>query len=120
MTRVVRLVAAVILVLGGVQTAVAQTADEIVEKHLAALGGRAALGKLTSRAITGTITVSTPAGEFSGPIEVFNQAPNKSRTVIKLDLTAVGVGQMTIDQRFNGITGYAMDPLQGNRDITGD
>ena len=120
MTRFVRLLMVVSLVLGGVRAAAAQTADEIVEKHIAALGGRAALGKLTSRLITGTITVSTPAGEFSGPIEVSNQAPNKVRTLIKLDLTAVGVGQMTIDQRFDGLTGYAIDTLQGNRDITGD
>ena len=49
-----------------------------------------------------------------------NQAPNKVRTLITLDLTAVGVGKMVIDQRFDGITGYAIDTLQGNRDITGD
>ena len=104
MTRFVRLLMVVSLVLGGVRAAAAQTADEIVEKHIAALGGRAVLGKLTSRVITGTFTVSTPAGEFSGPIEVSNQAPNKVRTLIKLDLTAVGVGQMTIDQRFDGMT----------------
>jgi hypothetical protein len=120
MRRFVRLLTLASLVLGYAHAAVAQTADEIVEKHLAALGGRAALGKLTSRVITGTITVSTPAGEFSGPIEVSSQVPNKSRTLINLDLTAVGVGKMTIDQRFDGVTGYAIDTLQGNRDITGD
>lgn len=120
MTRFVRVLTTITLVLGGVQAATAQTADEIVEKHIAAIGGRAALGKLTSRTLTGTITISTPAGEFSGPIEVMNQAPNKVRTLITLDLTAVGVGKMVIDQRFDGITGYAIDTLQGNRDITGD
>lgn len=120
MTRFVRLVTTVSLVLGWVHAAAAQTADEIIEKHIAAIGGRAALGKITSRTITGTITVSTPAGEFSGPIEVYNQAPNKARTLIKLDLTGVGVGQMTIDQRFDGTSGYVIDTLQGNRDITGD
>ena len=118
--KFVRLVAVAGLVLGSVHGVAAQTADEIVEKHLAALGGRAALGKLTSRVMTGTFTVSTPAGEFSGPVEITNQAPNKVRTLINLDLSAVGVGKMTIDQRFDGITGYAIDTLQGNRDITGD
>ena len=118
--KFVRLVAVAGLVLGSVHGVAAQTADEIVEKHLAALGGRAALAKLTSRVMTGTFTVSTPAGEFSGPVEITNQAPNKVRTLINLDLSAVGVGKMTIDQRFDGITGYAIDTLQGNRDITGD
>ena len=120
MTRFVRVLTAVPLVLSCAQAAAAQTADEIVEKHIAAIGGRAALAKLTSRTLTGTITIATPAGEFSGPIEVMNQAPNKVRTLITLDLTAVGVGKMVIDQRFDGITGYAIDTLQGNRDITGD
>jgi hypothetical protein len=108
------------LVLGSAHAAAAQTVDEIIEKHLAAVGGRAALGKVTSRVISGTITISTPAGEFSGPIEVMNQAPNKTRTLINLDLSAVGVGKITVDQRFDGVTGYAIDTLQGNRDITGD
>ena len=108
------------LLLGSVHAAAAQTADEIIEKHLAAIGGRAALGKITSRVITGSITLSTPAGEFSGPIEVMNQAPNKTRTLINLDLTNVGAGKITVDQRFDGVTGYAIDTFQGNRDITGD
>jgi outer membrane lipoprotein-sorting protein len=119
-TKVLRLVAIASVLLGSAHAAAAQTADEIVEKHLAAMGGRAALSKLTSRMMAGTIAISTPAGEFSGPIEIWNQAPNKVRTLINLDLSAVGVGKMTIDQRFDGTTGYAMDTLQGNRDITGD
>ena len=63
----------------------------MIEKHLAAIGGRAALTKLKSRSMTGTIALSTPVGELSGPVEIMNQAPNKARTLIKLDLTAVGV-----------------------------
>jgi hypothetical protein len=39
--------------------------------------------------------------------------------VIKADLTAFGAGMMTIDQRFDGTTGYAIDTMQGNREITG-
>lgn len=120
MTKLLRVVTAAALLLGSVHAAAAQTADEVVEKHLAAVGGRAALSKLTSRVMTGTITIATPAGEFSGPMQVMNQAPNKVRTLINLDLSAVGVGKMTIDQRFDGVTGYAIDTLQGNRDITGD
>lgn len=109
-----------ILCLGWAQVAAAQTADEVIEKHLAAIGGRAALAKLTSRSMTGTFTVSTPVGELSGPIEIVNAAPNKARTVITLDVSAVGgPGEMVIEQRFDGTTGYAMDTMQGNRDLTG-
>jgi hypothetical protein len=114
-----RLVMAV-MVLGWTQAALAQTADEVIEKHLTAAGGRAALGKLNSRSIRGTITLSTPIGDVSGPIEVENQVPNKSRTLITLDLSAVGAGTAVIDQRFDGTAGYAIDSVQGNRDITGD
>lgn len=97
----------------------AQTADEIIEKTLTAMGGRAALAKLTSRSSTGTMTVSTPGGEISGTIEMLNEAPNKSRTLITLDLSAVGAGSMILDQRFDGTSGYAIDSMRGNHDITG-
>lgn len=109
-----------VLLLGWVQAASAQTVDEIVERHLTAAGGRAALAKLTSRSHTGTITLSTPVGELTGPIEVVNQRPNKERTLITLDLTTLGAGQMTFDQRFDGKAGFVMDPAQGNRDMEGD
>jgi outer membrane lipoprotein-sorting protein len=100
-------------------SATAQTADDVVEKCIAALGGRAALVKLTSRSATGTITLSTPGGDLTGSIEVLNQAPNKSRTLIKVDASALGAGMITVDQRFNGVAGYVMDSLQGNSEITG-
>jgi len=113
-----RLLAAA-FVLSSVTSAAAQTADEVVEKTLTAMGGRAALAKITSRSAAGTMTVSTPAGDIGGSIEVLNQAPNKSRTLITLDLTAVGAGSMVIDQRFDGTSGYAIDTMRGNHDITG-
>ncbi len=99
--------------------AAAQTADEVIERHLAAIGGRAALEKLASRVATGTITLTTPAGDLSGPVEIFDVAPNKERTLISLDLSALGAGKMTVDRRFDGATGYVIDTLQGNREVTG-
>lgn len=98
----------------------AQTADEVIEKSLTALGGRAALGKLTSQSAAGTITLSTPGGDISGSIELFNAPPNKSRTLIKADLSSLGAGQLVMDQRFDGTVGYVLDSLQGNRDLTGN
>lgn len=107
------------LVLGG-GVARAQTADDVVDKTIAALGGREKLATLTSRHTTGKITVSTPAGELPGTIEIFNQAPNFVRTLLNIDLSSVGAGAMTVDQRFDGTTGWALDSMQGPRDITGD
>jgi len=98
----------------------AQTADEVIEKHLAAIGGRAALSKLTSRTMTGTIALATPAGELTGTIEGYTQAPNKSRQVIKVDLSQFGAGQLVLDQRFDGTNGYVLDSMNGNRDVTGN
>src|SRR5688500_2192221 len=86
--------------------ALAQTADEIIEKHLSATGGRAALSKLTSRRVTGSITIGTPVGDLAATIEVYSKTPNKTRTLIKVDLSAVGGGQVVNDQRFDGTTGY--------------
>jgi hypothetical protein len=104
----------------GAQISAAQTADEIVEKSIAALGGRAAFAKIKSRAMVGTIVLSTPAGDVTGSVELLEAPPNKIRTVIKADLSSLGAGPMVMDQRFDGHTGYALDTLQGNREITGN
>jgi outer membrane lipoprotein-sorting protein len=102
------------------QSAWAQTADEVIEKSVAALGGRAAHEKLKSRSTTGTITLTTPAGDIKGSIDILNAVPNKQRTLIKADLSALGAGELIFDQRFDGSSGYMLDSLQGNREITGN
>src|SRR5689334_23214623 len=106
MSVVGRLFVVIGLLLTAVQGASAQTADEIIEKNLTAIGGRAALEKVKSRSTVGTVTLSTPLGDLSGPIEMMNEAPNKSRTAMKLDLSAANLGQVVIDQRFDGQIGY--------------
>lgn len=98
----------------------AQTADEVIEKSLKAVGGRAAHEKLKSRLMTGTITLTTPAGDIAGTVEILNAVPNKARSLIKADLSSLGAGPLVLDQRFDGNTGYVLDTLQGNREITGN
>ena len=65
-----RALIAAALSFGSVTVSAAQTADEVVEKHLTALGGRAALEKLTSRTITGTIVLTIDAGDLNRPLDV--------------------------------------------------
>ena len=84
------------------------------------MGGRAAMEKIKTRSMTGTLALSTPAGDIPGTVEVQNAAPNKMRTVIKADLSAFGAGQLLIDQRFDGTNGYMIDSMQGDQPITGN
>jgi zinc protease len=97
----------------------AQTPDEIVEKHLSAVGGRAALSRLTSRLMSGSVTLTTPIGPISGTAEVYMKSPNKMRTLIKLNGSAFGIPEILNDQRFDGVSGYVIDSIQGNRDLAG-
>ena len=113
-------VAAIVVVLAWAHVSSAQTADEVIAKSIAAMGGRAAMEKIKTRSMTGDISLTTPAGDIPGTVEITNAAPNKSRTVIKADLSAFGAGPLVIDQRFDGTSGYVLDSLQGNRDITGN
>jgi hypothetical protein len=117
-TRILRILSAAVVLLWA-HSAAAQTADEIIEKSITAMGGRAAMQKVKSRQMTGTLLLGTPAGDIQGTIEILNATPNKARTVIKADLSAFGAGQLLVDQRFDGTNGYVVDSLQGNREITG-
>ena len=102
-------------------SAAIQTADDVIEKHLAAVGGRAALGKLTTRRATGTVTITTPGGNITGPIEISSKAPNKTRALMKLDLTPLGVTEtMVLQQKFDGKAAWMLNSLQGDTEITGN
>ena len=114
-----QVVGAVVMLVLAYPASAQQSADEVIEKSIAALGGRAAHAKLTSRAAKGTIVLGTPAGDINGTIELLNAPPNRSRTLIKADLSAFGAGDLVVDQRFDGSSGYVLDSMQGDREITG-
>ena len=97
-----------------------QNADQIVEKHIAAIGGRDALAKIKSRKATGTATISVQGMDLSGPIETYHQAPNMQRLYITLDLSAMGAPEpMVLDQRFDGTAGWTLNSMQGDQPMTG-
>ena len=96
------------------------TAEEVIEKHLAAMGGRAALAKLETRIATGSIAVSAQGMELAGAVELYIKAPNKARSYMRLDLSQVGGTEMIIDQRCDGKTAFVSNSLQGDREVTGN
>ena len=97
------------------------TADEVVEKYLAAIGGRSALSKVESRVSTGTITVSVQGMQLGGAVELYNKAPNKSRMYSRIDLSQVApdAGEVVVDQRCDGKSAWMSNSMQGDRDVTG-
>lgn len=84
--------------------------DELIEKHIAAVGGREALEKVKSMVMTGSFEL--PAMGASGTINVYAKAPNKRMAVINID----GFGE--IFQGFDGERGFSVSPM-GSVDASG-
>lgn len=88
------------------------TVKEILDKHVAAVGGRAAHEKIKSRSMKGTIELA-PMG-IKGTVESVAAAPGKSYTKMNL----AGVGEIT--EGFDGTTAWGLNPIQGGREKTGE
>jgi hypothetical protein len=86
-------------------SAYGQTADEILEKNLKAMGGKEKIKSLQSMRITGTMKM----GPMEAPFTITKSRPSNSR----LDFTIQG---MTGTQAFDGTTGWALIPFGGNKD----
>jgi len=87
------------------------TADQIIDKYVAAIGGKAAIEKQTSRVVKGTFEIA--AFGASGTFEASSKAPNKNVTVINV----VGFG--VVQEGFDGKVAWAVDPQSGLREKTG-
>jgi hypothetical protein len=90
--------------------AAAPTADQIIDRYIAAIGGRALVGKFTSRASLGTIEV--PAMNVSGTVMIHEKAPDKI-------LQVVVIGGNALRQAFDGKTAWSDDPADGMRLLSG-
>jgi hypothetical protein len=83
-------------------------ADKIIDKFVAATGGKAAYKKANSYHVKGTMEI--PAAGVKGTFESFHKAPNKSAVFIKIP----GLGEMM--EIFDGSKAWASDPIQGTRE----
>jgi hypothetical protein len=86
------------------------TVDQVLEKYITALGGRAAIEKVTSR--TGKGTIEIPDAGISGTIELFEKAPDKSGVFVDL-------GGMQIREGFDGTVAWEDNPQTGLREKAG-
>jgi hypothetical protein len=81
-------------------------AREIINKHIAAIGGREAI--LAHKSMHATGTLSVPASGLNGPIEIFG-ATNPTRLVVKS--TVAGIGDIV--EGFDGTHAWSMNPMMG-------
>src|SRR5580704_2547944 len=86
------------------------SADQILDKYVAAIGGDAAWHKLNSRVSKGTIDI--PAVNLSGTVEVHEKAPDFS-------LAVVSIAGGTYQRGFDGTIAWADDPQTGLRTLSG-
>lgn len=105
------LIIACLTVASGACAADAPTVDSILTKHLTAIGGKAALEKVSSRVFKIKIQSET-LGNSEG--EVFSKAPNKQVSQINLGDSGI------LTEGFDGKVGWAKTPWEGLREKTGD
>ena len=89
------------------QTAALPTVDQVIDKYIAAVGGRAAIEKITSIRAVGALEI--PDFQLKGTIELSQKVPNKSLQVVTLD------GMESQREGFDGAVGWAADAQNGTR-----
>jgi hypothetical protein len=87
------------------------SAEQIINKFVQAIGGKAALEKINSREAKGTFELA--AMGVSAPVEMSSKAPNK--TVMTIDIAGFG----TIQRGYNGTVAWENNPQTGLRDLSG-
>ena len=81
------------------------SARTILDKHLAAIGGRQAV--LSHKSTHATGTLSMPAAGVTGAVDIYGAHPN--RTLLKVSLGGVG----EVLEGFDGTHGWSISPMTG-------
>ena len=87
------------------------SADEVLDKYVEALGGRAAFEKFSSRVVKGALEL--PAMGITSGAEIYAKAPNK--WLLSIEVPGFGL----VQQGYDGTSGWARDPQTGIRDLSG-
>lgn len=91
--------------------AAAPTVEQILNRYVEALGGRAAIEKLNSREARGSFEIAgTP---LKGTVEAYNKAPNKMANFTRVP----GLGDLF--EGYDGTISWTSDPTNGLRERSG-
>jgi len=96
---------------GSTSTAPLPTADFVLAHYVRALGGEAALKKITSRSLRGTF--DAPAQQVTGEAEIEMAAPDHFYSLVKIS------DDVRFIQAYDGKIAWSYDPQRGLRDLTG-
>jgi hypothetical protein len=80
-------------------------ARSIIDRHIKAVGGRAAFTALSSTHATGTVSIA--ATGMMGSIDVFAAKPDK--TLVRITFGGIGA----VEEGFDGKVGWSINPLTG-------
>ena len=87
------------------------SAQQIVDRYVAAVGGKAALQRIRSYRATGSLEMPTQG--IKGDLELSAARPNK----LAMKITIPGMGEMV--QGYDGTVGWSVNPMQGPRLLEG-
>jgi hypothetical protein len=81
------------------------SARSIIDRHIAAIGGRKAILSHTSSHATGTMTVA--GSGITGTLEIYSAKPDKS--LVKINLGGIG----EVVEGFDGVHAWSISPMTG-------
>ncbi len=81
------------------------SARQVIDRHIAAIGGRAAILARTSSHASGSMSI--PSTGMTGSVDVFAAKPDKSL----FRMTIGGIG--AIEEGFDGTIGWSLSPMTG-------